>query len=281
MGKPRFFIFVLVLVLMSGCGNINMNHANSSLPEIEKSNEAVEKILTEDLSKYFTGYDGCFVLFDKNKGQYIIYNEQKSKKQVPPCSTFKIVNSLIGLETNVLQDENTVFKWDGTKYSISEWNKDQTLETAVSNSVVWYFQQVASKIGEERMQSYLNEINYGNRDISGGITKFWLQSSLKISPIEQIHMLRNLYDYKLPFATRNVDVVKKVLVLSNQEGAVLSGKTGSGVAENKGVNGWFVGYVERDNDVFFFAANIESDNHASGVQAKEITMQILKDKNIL
>lgn len=279
MKKFVVLLFVFVLISIVGCSNTSKN---DSLINEEKNKASSEKIIYERLDKYFKGYDGCFVLFNQSKDEYSIYNEENSIKPISPCSTFKIVNSLIGLETNVLHDENTTFKWDGTKYPIDEWNKDQTLSTAVSNSVVWYFQKVASKVGKERMQSYLNKINYGNKDISGGITQFWLQSSLKISPRQQVEILRNLYKYKLPFSVRNIDIVKKILRLSDHNGIVLSGKTGSGVIYNKGVNGWFVGYVEqRNKNVIFFATNLEAKDNASGTKAKEITLQILKDKNIL
>ncbi|MDR3597771.1 penicillin-binding transpeptidase domain-containing protein [Clostridium sp.] len=153
----------------------------SKADKLSNNSKNTEMVSYEDLSNYFSGYDGCIVLLDENKNNYIIYNELKSQKEISPCSTFKIANSLIGLETKELEDENTTFKWDGTKYPIDSWNKDQTLKLAVSNSAVWYFQILASKIGESRMEDYISKFNYGNKDISGGITKFWLQSSLKIS----------------------------------------------------------------------------------------------------
>lgn len=282
MKRLGLLLAILVLISMIGCGNASKE---SSVPSSGKSSigrreskDGGPKVVSENLARYFEGFDGCFVLFDQNKNEYFIYNEAKSKRQISPCSTFKIVNSLIGLETNVLQDENTTFKWNGKRYPIESWNKDQTLKSAVSNSVVWYFQEVASRIGEERMQSYLNKVDYGNKDISGGLTKFWLQSSLKISPREQVDMLRKLYNNKLPFSARNINIVKKVLILSNSNGIVLSGKTGSGTFDKKGVNGWFVGYVEQGGKVLFFATNITAKDNASGAKAQQITMQILKEK---
>ena len=196
--KVNLLLFsFLILVTTGGCGNIRKEFKE------EKNNKKISYI---DLSKYFTGYEGTFVLFDKNKGEYTIYNQAKSQTRVSPCSTFKIINSLIGLETKVLYDENTTFKWDGTKYQIESWNKDQTLRSAVSNSVVWYFAKVASQVGKDKMQNYLNKFNYGNKDISGGLTSFWLQSSLRISPTEQVDMLRKLYDYQLPASKKNIDI---------------------------------------------------------------------------
>ncbi len=234
----------------------------------------------EDLNGYFTGYNGCFILFDETANKYTIYNPDGCRTRVPPCSTFKIIHSLIGLETKVLDDENTLFKWDGTLYPSKDWNKDQTLASAVSHSVVWYFQQVALKVGLEREQFYIDKVNYGNKDISGGLTNFWLQSSLKISAEEQIEILRKFYYNQLPFSKQNIDIVKKILILSKNGEKFLSGKTGSGVIENKNVNGWFVGYIEDAGKVLFFASNIEGAEGATGYTAKEITLKILKNKNL-
>ena len=240
-----------------------------------KISDISERVSFEDLGPYFAGYKGAFVLFDKNKNEYVIYDEAQSQQRVSPCSTFKIVNSLIGLETGVLADENTVFKWDGKQNSIKEWNKDQTMTSAFRNSVVWYYQELASRVGKERMQDYLTKLNYGNADMSGGLTKFWLVSSLKISPLEQVIMLRRFYSDELPFSSRNVDIVKRVMVQQRRDEAVLSGKTGyagSGL-------GWFVGYVERNNNVYFFATNAQGKNLGPG-KASEITLKILADRKL-
>lgn len=245
-----------------------------------------KKVNIANLSNYFAGYNGCFVLFDQKRDDYTIYNVVKSQKRVSPCSTFKIFNSLIGLETKLLVDENTTFSWNGTKYPIESWNKDQTLKSAVSNSVVWYFQKLATQVGENKMQNYLNKYNYGNKDISGGITRFWLQSSLKISPLEQVDLLKRFYNYQLPASKRNIDIVKNVITISNAKGIKLYGKTGSGKSplNNRYINGWFVGFVENNGNVYFFATNIEdnaiTNKSADGAEAKVITLKILKDKNI-
>ncbi|WDV44940.1 class D beta-lactamase [Clostridiaceae bacterium M8S5] len=265
--KKLFFIAILIIVVTIGCS---------------KDNKGIKGNITkEDLSQYYDELDGCFILFDSNQNKYIVHNIDRMNKRVAPCSTFKIVNSLIGLETKVVEDENTVFKWDGKKRFLESWNKDHTLATAIANSAVWYYQRLAEKVGKEDMQRYLNKIDYGNKDISGGITKFWLQSSLKISPIEQIEILKRLYNYDLPFSKRNMDIVKKIIVLTNQNGVVFSGKTGGGTRDNKFINGWFIGYVEKDDNVYYFANNVKGEEGARGIRAKEITVKILKDKKIL
>jgi beta-lactamase class D len=269
---------ILTFMAAGGCGSV------SNETKVVKN---IEKISYVDLNKYFIGYEGCFVLFDSDKSEYTIYNQPKSQKQVSPCSTFKIVNSLIGLETKVIVDQNSTFKWDETKkYPIESWNKDQTLKSAVSNSVVWYFANLASQVGEDKIQDYLDKFNYGNKDISGGLTRFWLQSTLKISPKEQVDMLRKFYDYHLPASKGNIDIVKSVITLADENGFKLSGKTGSGGSSSNDnyINGWFVGYIEKNRNIYFFAANIEANDttekSAGGAEAKEITLKILKDKKI-
>jgi beta-lactamase class D len=264
--KIKKVLFILIIIL------IIYNILNS---------QDLNKFTTVNFNKYFTKFNGCFMLQDQTNKKNITYNENKCNIQISPCSTFKIIHSLIGLETKILQDENTIIKWDGTLYPISSWNKNQTLASAVSNSVVWYFQKVALKIGINNEQYYLNKINYGNKDISGGITKFWLESSLKISPKEQMDFLIKFYNNELPFSKRNIEIVKKIIILNKNNNTIISGKTGSGVIENKNVNGWFIGYIEKDKNVYYFVTNIESNDNATGLKAKEITLNILKDLKIL
>ena len=136
----------------------------------------------EDFGKHFEGFtSGTFVMYDESKDQYSVFNEQQSETRLTPCSTFKIYNSLIALETGAASDENMVLSWDGQQRFLPVWNQDHTMASGIKNSVVWYYQALASRIGPEHMQKYIDAIPYGNRDISGGITQFWLRSSLTIS----------------------------------------------------------------------------------------------------
>jgi beta-lactamase class D len=237
----------------------------------------------EDLSKYFNGYKGCFVLYDSNNKYYIRYNEEQCSKRLSPCSTFKIPNSLIGLETGVITDENFTLKWDGTEYPIESWNSDHNLKSAIKNSVVWYYREIARRIGEEKMREYIHKIGYGNEDISGGIDKFWLMSSIKISANEQVEFLKELYNNKLPFLDKTLDVVKDILILEKNDKYTFSGKTGSGSnSENKTSQGWFVGVVMLKDNTYFFATNIEAgEEEVNGMKAKEITIEILKSLKIM
>lgn len=234
-----------------------------------------------ELSKYFQGFQGAFVLYDLNKNHVVCYNPDRCAKNFLPASTFKILNSLIGLETGVIADENFVIPWNGTKYPYPSWNSDQTLKSAIQNSVVWYYQELARRVGEKTMQFWVSKVRYGNADISGKIDSFWLEGGLRISADEQIDFLKRFYQNELPFSRRSVDIVKSILVLEKNELYTLSGKSGSVDRKSPHI-GWFVGYVEKSGNVYFFAVNIESPrNDTTGVKAKEIAGEILKSSGLL
>jgi bla regulator protein BlaR1 len=244
---------------------------------------SAETIERDDFGHYFKGIEkGTFVLYDETNDQHLIYNLTQSEAKLSPCSTFKIYNSLAGLEYRVLnsKDQKTLKKWDGSPQPYDNWKKDHTLSSAIQNSVVWYFQELATQIGETRMQVFLNKINYGNKDISGGLTTFWLQSSLKISAQEQVDLIHKLYAVELPIKAKNIEILKKNITLYNQDGVHMMGKTGSGDQEGKWVLGWFVGVVEKDGNRYFFATNIEGRDGAYGGKAKSITFSILKELGI-
>ena len=248
------------------------------------STNAADLVVKEDLAKYFTGFNtGTFIMYDEANDKYIVFNETQSMKRLSPCSTFKIYNSLIGLETGVLDQEDvyTLFKWNGKQYTFPSWNHDQTLASATKDSVVWYFQELAQRIGTERMQAGLDNIDYGNRDISGGLTIFWLDSSLQISAREQVDLLHRLYAGNLSVSPQYVEIVKKNITLSEDDNIRFMGKTGSGLQDDKWILGWFVGCVEKQGHRYFFATNIQAPDGAIGGKAREITKSILKDLQIL
>jgi len=236
-----------------------------------------------DFKKYFDEYNhkGCFVLYDLKKNLYIKYNPKVCNKRFIPASTFKIFNSLIGLETGIVKDENEVFKWDGENRSVESWNQDLDMTKAFRFSAVWFYQELARKIGQKNMQHYININKYGNQDISGGIDRFWLDGGLKISADEQIELLKKIYNSKIKFSQRNIDILKKIMIYEQNENYILRAKTGWAVRIKDQV-GWFVGYVERAEDVYFFALNIQTKEPEEGfVSRKEITFKILKDLGVL
>ena len=149
-------------------------------------------------------------------------------------------------------------KWNGKPSSIAAWNHDQTLASAMRHSVVWYFQRVATGIGEERMQRGAGPYRLRQPRHFRGLTRFWLQSSLKISPREQVGLLRALFNGSLPFAAEDIAVVKRDITLSSGNGVRFMGKTGSGSDDaDRGIIGWFVGGVETPHNRWSFAVNIQ------------------------
>jgi beta-lactamase class D len=187
------------------------------------------------------------------------------------------MNSLIALETGVIPDENYVIEWDGTQHEIASWNQDHTLKTAIQNSVVWYYQELARRVGRQKMQQYIDAVGYGNQDIRGPIDVFWLDGSLKISADEQVEFLKRLYQEDLPFSERSLKIVKGILALEKTDTDVLNGKTGSGQVDGV-YTGWFVGYVEKEGNAYFFATNLQAAHpNAKGTEAKNIALSILQE----
>jgi bla regulator protein BlaR1 len=236
----------------------------------------------KELARYFKGYDAAFVLLDVAANHTIRYRPAACALREAPCSTFKIPNSLIGLETGVLTGPDHRMKWDGVRRPIVDWNKDQTLRTAFKVSAVWYFQRLAASVGEKRMREWVKRLNYGNRDTSSGITRFWLEESLTISPDEQVAFLRKLAAGELPFSKRTQDIVRDIMVVERRGDAVLRGKTGTGGDLKRDIAnlGWFVGYVTRGPKTYVFATRLRSATNASGRKAREITRTILHDRGL-
>jgi len=236
-----------------------------------------------DLKKYFNeyGHEGCFVLYDLKNDLYSKYNPERCAERFIPASTFKIFNSLIGLETGAVKDEFEVFKWDSVKRFYDMWNQDLDMKNAFKYSCVWYYQELAGRIGQEKMQHYITLNQYGNKDISGGIDLFWLNGGLKISADEQIEMLKELYFSNLKFSQRSMNIVKQIMIYDQTEEYTIRAKTGWAMRVEDQI-GWFVGYIEKGNDVYFFATNLQSKEPEEGfVSRKEITFKILKELKIL
>jgi beta-lactamase class D len=238
----------------------------------------------KDFSHFFDEYhvEGAFVLYDLQQDKYIRYNPERCSQPVIPASTFKIFNSLVSLETGAIENANSVIQWDSVESWNKDWNRDHTLQSAFQVSCVPCYQQLARKVGEERMQFYIEQNQYGNQDISGGIDMFWLTGNLRISPNEQVEFLKKLYFNELGFSEKTMETVKDIMVIEQDSTYTLRGKTGWGTIND--INyGWFVGYVEKGENTYFFATNIESPQpEDSFAQArKAISLHILKELNIV
>jgi beta-lactamase class D len=248
-------------------------------------NQKQNSEVRDDFKKYYDQFnvDGSFVLYDPQADKYIFYNQDQFKQSFSPASTYKICNSLIGLETGVINDENFIIPWDSVTRQIPSWNKDHDLKTAFKNSTVWYYQELARRVGGIKMKYWLDKASYGNADTLGGIDKFWLTGGLRISPKQQIDFLKRLHDNQLPFSRRSVDIVKKIMIVKDTLDYILRAKTGWGEQDNKDI-GWYVGYLEIKDKVYYFANFIQSSDlkNKDFINARtEIVYLILDDLNLM
>jgi beta-lactamase class D len=251
---------------------------------LSASSAQTDMEIRDDFKKTFDAYkvQGSFVLYDFKNEKYTVCNQDQFKRPFIPASTFKICNSLIALETNAVKDENVVFKWDGVDRSNPEWNKDQNMKEAFRNSTVWYYQELARRIGGRRMSYWLNKIKYGNADTSGGIDRFWLSGRLRITPEQQVQFLIRLYKDELPLSRQTMDIVKKIMIVQDTTGHTLRAKTGWSEQDGQSV-GWYVGYVQTDDNAFFFSTCIQcadAKNPDFGRARAEITLSILHDLKV-
>lgn len=233
-----------------------------------------------DLSTYFGKYEGSFVLYDLENNCWDIYNIDQATQRVAPNSTYKIYTALFGLEENIITPDNSFIAWNKEIYPFDEWNADQTLQSAMHSSVNWYFQSIDKRLGSVSVSDYLQKIGYGNKNIGSDLSTYWLESSLKISPVEQVELLTKFYNNSFGFSKENIDTVKNFICLFSSKTKSLYGKTGTGCVDGKDVNGWFIGYVEISEHTYFFATNISANTNATGSNACKITLSILDDMYI-
>ena len=283
--KPTFYkklkgmtAFILTTVLIMGLTPfISTYAADESHYQWKSSSENISYV---DFSKYFGKYEGSFVLYDLGNDAWNIHDIEHATLRVAPDSTYKIYDALFGLEEGVITPEDSFIAWNGESYPFEAWNADQTLQSAMASSVNWYFQSVDEQLGTTSVYDYIKEIGYGNKNMSGDFSTYWMESSLKISPIEQVELLTQLQNNNFGFAPENINAVKDSICLSSSDAGTFYGKTGTGRVDGQDVNGWFIGYIETADNTYFFATNIGADSDATGGNATEITMSILSDMNI-
>lgn len=236
-----------------------------------------KNIVSTDLSAYFGDNAGTFVLYEQGKDQWTIYNEDMALSRVAPLSTWKIYDALLGLESGIISPEASEMEWNGTSYWTDTWERDQNLDTAIRNSVNWYFHAIDRVAGMEQVKDFVEQIGYGNQNPGRNPENYWLDSTLEISPVEQVEMLQKLYDNTFGFQPQNIEAVKQAILLETGEGYSVYGKTGTGEKNGINVCGWFVGYIETEEGPCFFAALLEGDSDATGSLAAQVTGEILKD----
>jgi len=209
-----------------------------------------------ELGKPFqaSGVVGAFVLFDREADTMFVWNEVRARERFVPASTFKIANSLIGLDLAVVRSVDEVLPYGGKTQRLKAWEKDMNLRDAMKASSVPIYQELARRIGLERMRESVKKLGYGNAEIGEVVDRFWLDGPLSISAMEQTKFISRLFDAKLPVSGEAVQAVKEITALEKTDTYALHGKTGW---HFEGKLGWWVGWIERDGKVFPFALNID------------------------
>lgn len=265
----------------------------TSAEEIGEREEAVEPTIMEvDWSDYFDGINGAAVIYDPAENSFRIYNQELALTRRSPCSTFKIISSLIALEKGIIEPDDSVRTWSGEVFWNEEWNKDIDFPDAFHASCVWYFRKVIDDIGKDAMQEELNRLQYGNCDISDwkgslntnnnnpSLTGFWIESSLLISPKEQTEVMERIFGSNTDYSEETLNQLKQVMLLSEQNETEVSvyGKTGMGKAHGIVVDSWFTGFADDDDKRIYFCVYLgeTDDANVSSTKAREIAVEIVE-----
>lgn len=247
--------------------------------------------IRNDFNQFFEKYqvEGSIVLFDNSTGMWITNDSVNAKRGFLPASTFKIINLLIALETGVIKDENEIIKFPGNidtvKYGYRpDIYHDMSVKEGFKKSAVWVYVELARRIGKDKYKHYLRECSYGNLDLSEPDEDFWNFGAFRISPFNQVNFLKNVYERKVPFSDRSIDILQNVMMTEQTENYLIRAKTGWTSLD--GINiGWWVGYIERNEGVVFFATNLLQERKLKrtdfGQRRIEITQAILEHLGII
>ncbi|MBA4852481.1 class D beta-lactamase [Emticicia sp. BO119] len=233
--------------------------------------------------------EGSTSVYDYKNKKWVFSNSNDARIETLPASTFKIINLLIALETQVIKDENEIVKWvgktDTTLYGYRpDIYKDMSVKEAFEVSAGWVFIELAKKIGKEKYKHYLKICQYGNGNLSQNDADFWNFGNFAISPINQIEFLIKVYEEKLPFSKKNMEILKKVMITEKTYAYSIRSKTGWTRVSSQDI-GWWVGYIERNDNTYFFATRITKKrstiNPEFGQCRKDITKNILRQLNVI
>lgn len=274
MKKLVILIAMVISINLTGCSTKNENDNKELKNEVVQTTPIENEV---DYSDNFNGINGCAVFFSPDDNTYNIYNKDLLNEQIPPYSTFKIITSLMGLSQNVVTSADSKLGYDGTIHWNEKWNKDITFKEAFQESCVWYYEKIMDSLDKEYVQNTLTDLKYGNSDISAwneeGHNSFWLSSSLKISPLEQVKVLETIFEGKSSFEPKDVDLVKDFMLVESNENYSVYGKTGSA----KHTNAWFTGFIEKNDKRTYLAVRIDDESQKlAGSSAKNIALNIIK-----
>ncbi|MCC2548028.1 hypothetical protein LJY25_16385 [Hymenobacter sp. BT175] len=233
------------------------------LPFLFLAGAAAPPVTERSFAAYFDtfGLEGSFLLLDVQSGRYTASNLNRCRQGFLPASTFKIPNTLIGLETGAVRDTAEVFRWDGVVRDVEPWNHDMSFGRALRVSCLPCYQQLARRMGPATYDKWLPLLQFGRMVMTPAtVDRFWLEGPSRITQFEQIDFLRRLQSGKLPVSARTLQLTTDMLVLARGKNWTLRGKTGWTRQEGRH-NGWFVGWVEQQGRVYLFALNAQPKNN--------------------
>jgi beta-lactamase class D len=241
---------------------------------------------TRDLSHHFDGLNGTFVVLRGSTNEYIRHNPLRAAERFAPCSTFKIAHTAILLETGVVPDPALTLKYDPALKQPSNWARDFDLTGAFKASALWYYQIMAQRLGIERERQFLERFRYGNAVTTGGIDEigdpFWVDGSLRISANEQVQYLQKFHEGKLGLSERATRMTKEIMITEETQSQRLSAKSGACQPVEQDTSNWYVGFVERGNEVYYFAVQIGAKDYGRAYSERiPISRAILKELGIL
>jgi beta-lactamase class D len=281
--QHRSMFKILCAIVATGCAPTQtVAPASNAPPQVSQAAQPIASAAAPagprerpELREHFQAeqVSGTLALYDTADASLSCSDVALCAKATIPASTFKIANSMIALETGVVQDAETVLPWDGTTYPVAEWNRNHTLRSAVRVSCAPCFQAIARKVGAESMKDWVTKLDYGNHDTSGPVDRFWLSGPLRISPLQQIDFLRRFEAGKLPISARTAETVRDIITLDVGQSHVLYGKTGlNQPPEFPELAAWFVGWLELGERRVFFATLINA--HAKEVDVKPVRRRV-------
>ena len=219
------------------------------------------------------------MLTDVERRHMTVVDVARAKQAFPPASTFKIANSLIALETGAVRDVDEVIPYGGKPQPFPQWERDMSMREAIAVSNVPVYQEVARRVGLERMDEWVRELGYGNGEIGEVVDRFWLDGPLEINAFEQARFVAMLARGELRVSERSRAMVREILKLEERDGALLYGKTGWATSEEPDV-GWWVGWVERGGKVYAFALNMDMATEAEAPKRQQIAKALLAELGV-
>lgn len=271
---PRYFISVVLSCILFVLFTLPSYARHQSLPC--------------DVTAQFKQPNCTFVLLNGKTNKLIVSNKKRAQQRMSPFSTFKIAHSIIALEAGVINHAEDVLSYSSAQYPAQDWwpktwhNNAHSLNNAFKYSVVPIYQTLAKTIGEKSMKDSLIKLNYGNRDISSGITDFWLNNSLTISAVEQVNFIKKLQQKTFSIKDSSYKTLSDIMLVKATNEYRLYAKTGGGRTSHNKTLGWYVGYVIKGDTPYYFAVNTDGDNFMDVKQRRlDIALQSLIQANVL